>query len=344
LSFFGILLFGCCSSPRHLRWIARAFVIMALLMAFHALLQDVRGYGFAGHRPVMSWRPNVDYLVPRTRFFGIFDDPNDMGQFLATAMPLCFVFFKKQNILTIVLSIAMVSYLYLGFATTLSRGSMIGLLASICVAAVMLIFRRRYLPVLLVGLMLGLAVIPFSGRFLGDAWERVNLWGEANWAFRTKPIFGIGLGMQTDYLSESKVAHNAYVSAYAELGVFGFFFWIALIWVAAVGLLQTRSALWNTQDPEGRYLHRFSAWGLSAFAGFCASAFFLSRSFIFPLFFLTAMFGAVPFLAKGYMDKDDDYPPRLGMTIRDVTIVGIPLSVLVIVYVYVTILILNMQR
>jgi len=343
LCFFGILLFACCSSVSHLRWIARGFVVMALLMAFHAILQDTRGYGFAGHRPVMSWRPNVDYLVPRTRFFGIFDDPNDMGQFLATAMPMCFLFFKKTNMLTFVISALMIAYLYMGFSTTLSRGSQVGVLASVGVAAVMWIFRRRFVFGLIMGLFGALLVTPLSGRFLGDAWERVDLWGQANRAFKTKPIFGVGIGMIRDYLDQGKVAHNAYVHAYSEIGVFGFFFWFALIWVAAIGLIQTRWALRNALTVEGRYLYRLSGWGLAALAGFCGSAFFLSRAFIFPLFFLTAMFGAVPFLAKSYVPEDEDWP-RLGLTIRDVTIMGIPLAILGVIYVYVTILILNMQR
>jgi len=43
LTFFGILLFSCCTTVPRLRWMTRAFVIMALLMAAHAILQDVRG-------------------------------------------------------------------------------------------------------------------------------------------------------------------------------------------------------------------------------------------------------------------------------------------------------------
>lgn len=343
LTFFGILLFACCTTVARLRWIARAFVILALLMSLHAILQDIRGYGFAGQRPIWSWRPNIDVPMQRSKFFGIFDDPNDLGQFLATSMPLCFVFFKGRNLITFAMGAGAAAYLYLGLAATLSRGSQVGLLASTGVAVVMLVFRRAYKFVLSLGLIAALMLIPLSGRFLGAGWDRVNLWGEANWAFKTKPIFGVGFGMINEYLDQAKAVHNAYVNCYSELGVFGFFFWFSLLFLAGLGLLQTRRALRYCEDPEGKWLYRFSAWGLAALAGFAASAYFLSRAYVFPLFFLTAMMGAVPVLARQYVPEDQD-DVRLGLTIRDTCILGIPLSMAVIVYVYISILVLNMQR
>jgi O-antigen ligase len=150
--------------------------------------------------------------------------------------------------------------------------------------------------------------------------------------------------MMSEYLDRGKAVHNAYVHCYAELGVFGFFFWITLIFLAFIGLLQTRRALRDCEDPEGQWLHRFSTWGLAALAGFAASSYFLSRAFVFPLFFLTAMLGAVPVLARQYAPDDRPDDMRLGLTIRDACILGVPLSLGVIAYVYVSILILNTQR
>ncbi len=343
LCFFGILLFACCTTVARLRWICRAFVILGLLMAVHSILQEVRGYGFAGQRPIWSWRPDSDVPMPRSRFFGIFDDPNDLGQFLATSIPLSFVFYKKKGGVPLVIGGCTAWVLFRGLNATLSRGSQVGLLASAGVAVAMLVFRRKYTVVLILGLMAGLMMIPLSGRFLGDAWDRVDLWGQANWAFKAKPIFGVGLGMINEYLDQSKTVHNAYVNCYAELGVFGFFFWFSLLFLAGLGPLQARRALRHCDDPEGQWLYRFSAWGLSALAGFAVSAYFLSRAFVFPLFFLMAMMGTVPVLARQYVSGEQK-DVRLGLTIRDTCILGIPLSLGVIVYVYISILVLNMQR
>jgi len=344
LCFFGILLFSSCTTVSRLRWICRAFVVLGLLMAVHAVLQKTRGYGFAGQWPIMSWRPKLDYLVPRSRFFGIFDDPNDLGQFLATSIPLCFVFFKRRGLFQVALGCGAAWLLWRGLDATLSRGSQVGLLASSGVALVMLLFRRKYPFFLALGLCASLLAIPFSGRFFGDAWERVDLWGQANYAFKTKPLFGVGMGMISDYLDESKVPHNAYVHCYSELGVFGFFFWSTLLLLAFVGLLQTRRALRDCDNSEGQWLYRFSAWGLAALAGYAASAYFLSRAFVFPLFFLMAMMGAVPVLAREYVPDDRRDETSLGLSIHDTCSLGIPFSLLIILYVYISILILNTQR
>ncbi len=340
--FFGILLFGCMQTPKHLRWIVRAFVLMALVMSFHAIMQSRLGYGFAGQRPIMSWRPNVVGLVPRSQFFGIFEDPNDMGQFLVTAMPLCFVFWKRRAVATLAISLAMAIYLYLGFATTLSRGAEIGFYATLGVLVIIWVFGRRLLFGLGLGLLVGMAAIPVITPRFGDFWDRLNLWGEANYAWRTRPLFGVGLGLIRDYTTESKAVHNAFVGIYSEIGIFGFFFWMTLNMLVVFGLIQTRIALRNCDDPEGKWLYRFSAWGLAAFAGFLGSAFFLSRGFIFPLFFLTAMLGTVPYLARSYVPEDEQH--KLGFSIKESVVLGIPVSLLTIAYTYITIVVINLQR
>ena len=342
LCFFGILLFACCTSPRHLRWIVRAFVIMAVLMAVHAILMDFRGYGFAGHRPIRSWRHDVVGLVPRARFFGIFEDPNDLGQFLVTAMPFCFVLQKKKTTVSVVVSIALAFFLYRGNMTTLSRGADVGLIATVGVLVIIWIFRRHFLIGLGLGLLGGMAAIPLVTPRMGHFWDRINLWGQANYAWRTRPIFGVGLGIIQDYTTQSMAVHNAFVGVYAEIGVFGFFFWMSLNMLVIFGLLQTRIALKNSDHPEGIWLYRLSTWGLAAFTGFLASGFFLSRGFIFPLYFLTAMLGAVPYLARSYIPEGETH--KLGFSIKETIILGIPVSLVTIVYTYVSIVVINLQR
>jgi len=340
--YFGILLFACMKDPKHLRWIARAFVIMGVLMAYHAIMQSRLGYGFAGQRPVMSWRPNVVGLVPRSQFFGIFEDPNDLGQFLVAAIPMCFVLFKRRSVLATVIGVGLVLILFYGHSTTLSRGADVGLFATASVLFIIWLFRRFYLYGLGLGLLCGLASIPFVAPRFGDFWDRLNLWGEANYAWRTRPLFGVGLGMIGEYTHQSMAVHNAFVTVYAEIGLFGFFFWMSLNMLVVFGLIQTRMALKNTEHPEGKWLYQFSTWGLASFCGFMASAFFLSRGFIFPLFFLTAMLGTVPYLAKAYVPEGEVH--KLGFSIREAVILGIPVSLLTAAYTYVTIVVINLQR
>jgi hypothetical protein len=342
ICFFGILLFATMDRPSRMRRVARVFVFMACFMAVHAILQQTRGYGFGGQPPIWSWRPNVEGLVPRSQFFGIFEDPNDMGQMLATAMPLCFVITKRLNLLSFALGCALCYLLWVGIEGTWSRGSQIGLIVASVVMIIQIFPARWFLRLFGLCVVGGLFLLPFSGRFLeGSALERIDFWGQANWAFKTHPLFGVGLDFISEYIDKDSAVHNAFVMCYAEIGVFGYFFWFSLILVTLYGMVQAKKVLKYAEDVEEKWLHRFSCWGLASFCGFLASSYFLSRAFVFPLFFLISMFGAVPYVAAAMQeDPDDIHLP----SVRDTSIAGIPLSLMSIVYVYISIILLNMTR
>jgi putative inorganic carbon (hco3(-)) transporter len=339
---FGLLLYAAVNTTEKMIWIARAFVFMGCFMAVHSILQQTRGYGFGGMAPVMSWRPNMEGLVPRSQYFGIFNDPNDMGQMMATAMPLCFVITKRKSFLGLLLGVGLCYLLWIGIEGAISRGSEIGVFVAVAVMIIQIFPARWFLRLFGLGVVCGLGLLPFSGRFLeGSALERMDFWGQANWAFKTRPLFGVGLNLVNDYIDKGRAVHNAYVTCYAELGVFGYFFWFTLILVTIYGLVQTKTALLKQKSLEAEWLHRFSCWGLASFCGFLASSYFLSRAFVFPLFFLFSMLGAVPYLAAEL--KEDDRFLHLPTTGECATW-GLPLSIASIVYVYFSIVLLNMAR
>jgi len=343
ICFFGILLFSTMTSVKRLRGICWVFVLMAAFMCVHALLQQSRGYGFGGQPPVMSWRPNLSIRVPRSQFYGIFGDPNDLGQLFATAIPLSFILFKRRSFVGVLFGCAACWFFLKGIDATWSRGSMIGFYVSCAIVLVQVFPKKWEMKLLTLGGLSGLSLLPYLGTYMDQsALDRVNFWGEANWAFKSHPIFGVGLGMIREYIHQSRAVHNAYVTCYSELGVFGYFFWFALILVAIFGVVRTRQALAGVKDSEAKWLYRFCTWGLSAFAGFCASSYFLSRAFVFPMFFLTAMLGSVPFLAQEYIEEGCPVPSV--DTKRDALRVGIPTSLFSILYIYISILMLNKVR
>jgi len=346
ICFFSLLLFSTMTSVNRLMWVLRVFVFMACFMAIHGILQQDRGYGFGGLHPIMSWRPNIEGAVPRSQFYGIFNDPNDMGQMMATAMPMSFVIFKRKSILSFAVGCAICYLLWVGIEGTWSRGSQIGIAVAAAVILIQMFPPRWFLRLLIACVVAGLGMLPFAGRFLeGSALERMDFWGQANWAFRSSPIFGVGLGMIREYIDKDRAVHNAYVSCYSELGVFGYYFWFCLVMVAILGLFWTKIAL--PKKPSGvdlRWLQRFAGLGLAALGGFMSSSYFLSRAFIFPLFFLLAMYGAVPFLANELLENSGE-EPNVRLPTQDVCLkIGIPASLVSIAYVYVSILLLNMAR
>ena len=342
ICFFGILLFATANTPSRLRWVARTFVLLASFMAVHAILQIKRGYGFGPMPPIMSWRPGISHLVPRAQFYGIFGDPNDMGQLLATAMPLAFVFFRRRSILSFAFGCGVCYLLWHGIEATISRGSQIAVIVAAGIMGIQIFPKKWVMPMLTIATLAGLGLLPFAAPFMdGSAMDRVNFWGEANWAFKSHPIFGVGLGMIREYINQSKAVHNAYISCYAEIGTYGYFFWFALLLVGVFGLARSRVLLQGQRGAETKWLYRFCCWGLAAFGGYLASSYFLSRAFVFPLFFLISMFGAVPFVAQELVG--DDGPPLVSLK-RDVFKIALPVSVFSIFYIYVSILLLNATR
>ncbi len=345
ICFFAFLLFSTMTNVVRMMWVLRVFVFMACFMAIHGILQQDRGYGFGSLPPVMSWRPGLDIMVPRSQFYGIFNDPNDMGQMMATAMPMSFVIFKRKSIISFAIGCALCYLLWIGLEGTWSRGSQVGVAVSAAIILIQIFPRRWFLRLLVLCVIAGLAGLPFVGSFLeGSALERMDFWGQANWVFKRNPIFGVGLGMIHEYIEDDRSVHNAFVSCYSELGVFGYYFWFGLVMTALVGLVRTKVAL--PKKPTGadlKWLQRSTGWGVAALGGFMASSYFLSRAFVFPLFFLLAMYGAVPFLANSLLSEDDECrvaPPTSDLCLR----VGIPASLMSIVYVYVSIILLNMAR
>jgi len=339
ICFFTLLLIVTLDRPERLRIAAILFVAVGATMAVHALLQDTRGYGFAGVPPM--YIPAIEDNPPYTRslFFGIFSDPNDLAQFLITCIPLSFVIFRHRSIFSFLVACGL-TWLYVeAMLTTHSRGGVVGLTAIVAVQLLMFFPRKSFLVWLMIGTGGALALCPFAGFALdASATERVVFWGMANTVFKANAPFGIGYGMFWQITAGSRAAHNAFVLCYTELGLFGYFFWFGLLVLAIVGGARARVALRNTKNPEARWLYRLTGQGIVALMGFCASAYFLSRTFIFPLFFLMAMLGVVPYIARRYLPAT--YPAMINIK-KDVYRL-LPLATIAsVIYIYVSIVLLN---
>lgn len=337
--FFTLLLLCVIDRPQRLRAVALVFVGMTCVMAFHALMQQRLGVGFAGARPI--WIPpmhgNPPYL--RSRFFGIFADPNDLAQILVTAMPLTLAIPRKLTAMRFLGCVGVIAFLYMGYAATHSRGGMVALVATIGLGVVMLLPVRWTPTLAVIGLGLALvACVTRAGAMLdASARGRLEFWGYGNQAFKRNPIFGIGYNMFWT-VGGGRPAHNAFVTCYTELGLLGYWMWFNLVQLGIVGSHRTRVMLQGADTVEGAYLRRFSAVAIVAMGGFAASAYFLSRTFVFPLFFLIAMLNVVPFIAKHELPEDS---PALLDPRRDVLVFGTGAMLFSIVYIYTSILLLN---
>ena len=340
ICFFTLLLFCVLDSSRRLRVLAFLFVAMACFMAVHAILQNTRGYGFVGHRPLYVGSIGGKSPYFRSKFFGIFADPNDLSQFLVTAMPLVFAVPKRMNAITFLACAATTYLLYKGYMTTHSRGGAVAFVA-MCSMIVCLRFPSRWMPYLVgVGLVGALVLCGTKGGAMLDmsARERVVFWGYGNMAFKSNPVFGIGHDMFWQ-IADGRPAHNAFVTCYTELGIIGYWMWFCFLQVGVVGSWRGRLALHRRETEEQRFLWRYTGLTLAALAGFSASAYFLSRTFIFPFFFLMAVANAIPRIVD--REVPDSHRGQFIDPKRDVITLGTVGAFASIVYIYVSIVLLN---
>ena len=129
ICFFTGLLMCVIDRVERIRTVALILVVMSCFMAWHALLQQDGGYGFGGLQAMYD-RSKVDEFggTPwRSYFYGIFSDPNDLAQMLATSIPLAFIIPKRMNLLTFAACCGVSCLLILGIMATQSRGGIVAL-------------------------------------------------------------------------------------------------------------------------------------------------------------------------------------------------------------------------
>ncbi|MBN1671876.1 MAG: O-antigen ligase family protein [Kiritimatiellae bacterium] len=333
---FGFLVMCVIDRVSRAQTMAVLIVAMISFMAVHALMQEHLGYGFTGQRPI-AYRGWMGEAYTRTQFFGIFEDPNDLAQMMAVGIPLAFAVPRRMTIGGLLGGGLVALLLVLAIFTTRSRGGMVALI-TVGAATLALGLPSRWVPLVLGIVMLGALAIAaqYGGRMLdASAYNRVIQWGEANQIFKQNILFGIGFGMFVDYFGLG--THNSYVLCYTELGLFGYWFWFGLVLLCVVGCWRARLALARPATPEARYMRRLAGLCLVSMLGFCSSSYFLNRAWVYPLFFLFALLGAVPAITQDLLPKD---APPLMRPRKDMVLVTV-CSLTSVVYIYVSILILN---
>lgn len=343
ISFFLVLLLVVVNSIQRLRLVVLMFVLAAVVMSVHAIRQATTGVGFAGSTPLYWWHSVKQQVIMQTTFFGIFEDPNDMGQFLGLAIPFVFAYPRRMSAFSFLAAAGVVWLVADALLTTKSRGTMVGVMAMVS-CMVFLRLPVKWLPYLAaIALVGGLGMCAVFGTSLLDesARERVVYWGVANRAFKSNPIntlFGGGYGMFMDIIGTDKAAHNAFVACYTELGLFGYWFWFNLMSLGIIGCFRTRLAFRRPLNGAQAYLKRLSGLAITALVGFAASSYFLSRAYVYPFFLLFGISNAIPLIARHYLPED--YPPLIDYR-KDVLMTGTIAALGSIVYIYISVLILN---
>jgi O-antigen ligase len=305
--FFFFLISINLRTARQVRGLIVAVIIGCLFMSIHGILQIHTGSGFgAGVNSPSALPLNMVYEhTQRIQAFGFFADPNDLALALVVALPFVINVIHRPG------SSAPARLLCLGIAGVLgyaifltnSRGGWLAL-AITTMCYLLLNFRMKKIAVVTgilftVGLMM-LAPGRVSSSSMSSHDEsargRMVAWTDGNRMLKSSPIFGVGYERFTDFAEGNRVAHNSFVHCYGELGLFGYFFWLALLFASVKDCYAMGKDL-TSDDPERREMGRLARVMLASFIGYIAASVFLSRTYT-PLLFL--MFGLIAALHAAY--------------------------------------------
>ena len=278
------------------RTVIALMILGCLFMAAHGILQWHTGAGFGGAPPIET--QGAEGTITRVVAFGMFHDPNDLALMLVAVLPFLFSTVMSadaagpRRVLSLGATVPILYCIYL----TNSRGGWLAL-GVMAVAYSGLHLRNKKIAVALAVVCFAAIVALGPSRMrnvsMDDpaARERVMAWGEGNAMLKQWPIFGAGKGRFAEFADESRVAHNSFVHCWAELGLFGYFFWVGMI----VASLKDGRALGriSSEEPEAREIARLAKAAMASLVGFLAAAFFLSRTYIMPLYLLFALFACL---------------------------------------------------
>ncbi len=224
----------------------------------------------------------------RIRGVGNFNDPNDFAQAMVMALPILWALWRKRhwmfNTVVVLIPSAVMGYtIYL----THSRGAVLG-----CGAIALYEIRKRigtvWTSVFLAATAAAGLAVSIGGRGFTSqeksAGDRIEAWYEGFQMLKGKPLFGVGLNNFVEHNAMGLTAHNSFVLAFSELGLVGYFVWLALIMVSALSLHRVITVL-PKGCTEARWADRLTA----SFVGFFVCAWFLSRSYEPQLFLLIGL-------------------------------------------------------
>ncbi|MEY4764750.1 MAG: hypothetical protein RI907_1423 [Pseudomonadota bacterium] len=237
-------------------------------------------------RPSLPSEDVTGAFMWRIKAFGFFDDPNDFGQSMVMTLPFIFLWFtpgrRWRNLALVWLPAAVLIY---GTYLTNSRGALLGL-GSLTFFQIKERLGNVKSGFLLGGGALGALALNFTGGRGFSAKEesaagRIEAWFEGFQMLKSHPLFGVGYGQFTEH--HWLTAHNSFVLCFAELGLVGYFFWMALVVSAFQAVFSVAKHAPAGPDRQAAVVFR------SSIVGFFVCTYFLSRTYQPVLFVLLAL-------------------------------------------------------
>jgi len=231
----------------------------------------------------------------RLRALGFLNDPNDLAQILIALLPVTWLGWRRSRpfLGTVTVLLPMGLFLW-AIVLTHSRGGFIAL-AALAAFALNARFGGRLSRPLDLATWAGLLVLLVAFFRLGladeSAFGRREMWSEGLSMLKGSPVWGAGFD---SYGDRERVAHNSYVHCFAELGLVGYWLWLAAI----VATLKQLDALRAVPDAQQNELPRWASALRLSLLSFLVSALFLSRTYSVTLFLLLGLPAALAGVAR----------------------------------------------
>jgi O-antigen ligase len=228
-------------------------------------------------------------VVRRLQATGPFHDPNDLCVLLVVGILLasCGLTDRRKGPWRLAW-LGPLFILFYALALTQSRGGFLALLGGLCV---FLHARFGWSATLGLGaLLLPALFVVFAGRqtdistTAGTGQERIQIWSDGLMLFREAPLFGVGMNEFEVFVGH--VAHNSYLQAFAELGIFGGILFVGAFFVAFATLRSLGTQGRRIVDPELRRLHPYLT---GAVAGYAVGMFTLTLNYIVPTYLVLGL-------------------------------------------------------
>lgn len=307
LSMFPIV-YAAVRERRHVRWVFALFIVGALISA---------AAGLAAGAPAA--------VADEGRLAGTGVNANELGELLIVAVVLagslgaC----RDLSVPARVVAFAGSGLSVVALLMTVSRGAIVGLLAALILAPLLIGARRRLTALMLIVLVAGCGVTYVFGAMPQVDRDRIvhpdttgsgrtDLWKVGLRMVKDKPVLGVGAGnyanstihylfepgtiRRSDYIVDRPlVAHNVYLQVLAELGVVGLALFLGIIAFALRCVLRAARIFQWAGDRSMELLSRGLLIGLF---GLLASAFFSTAVYSKQLWLLLALAVAIYALAR----------------------------------------------
>jgi len=242
----------------------KTVLTMVLLMGVVALMGVLQNHGLdiTGAKMLFA----SDKGIWQIRGIGNFDNPNDLAYSAVLIVPFALGFlFQTKGFLGRFLALLLLAISVYCIYLTRSRGGQVALVASLATWTYFWVKnpkRKRQLIFLAIAGVIAVTATQATGyREDRSAMGRVEAWAKGWELLKSNPIIGVGKGQFIEH--HKKDTHSSYVRAGAELGLFGLYAFIGMIYSVALTILK----LQETTGKEWRIYY-------AGFGGFFVSYIF----------------------------------------------------------------------